>query len=83
MAALKKSGEEDWKRKIPRLKSNNAEDKKGVLDTIVVTLEENNRNNNSTVAAINSNGDGLLTGKYILAPMHLRTGPMEIPQGPK
>ena len=65
MAALKKSGEEDWKRKIPRLKSNNAEDKKGVLDTIVVTLEENNRNNNSTVAAINSNGDCLLTGKYI------------------
>ena len=64
MAALKKSGEEDWKRKIPRFKSNNAEDKKSVLDTIVVTLEENNKNNNSTSAAINSNGDCLLTGKY-------------------
>ena len=73
MAALKKSGEEDWKKKIPRFKSNNGEDKKNVLDSIVVTLEENNKNNNSTFTTINSNGDCPSTGKLVIStPLNIR-----------
>ena len=58
MAALKKSGEEEWKKKIPRLKKIVPDEKNSVLDTNVSTIEENNKNNN-TSSLISSNGDNL------------------------
>ena len=56
MAALKKSGEEEWKKKIPRYnKTTIGEENKNVLNTIVTTLEENNKNNNSPTIVVNNN----------------------------
>ena len=66
MAALKKSGEEEWKKKIPRLKTSIVNEKSSVLDSIVTTLEENNKNNNTTSTMINNRGDNFYLGKYLI-----------------
>lgn len=63
MAALKKSGEEDWKKKIPRLKKSSCGEKNTVLDSITATLEANNTNNNTNIPIINNNGDSAVSGK--------------------
>ena len=66
MAALKKSGEEEWKKKIPRFNKPNSisigEENKNVLNTLVTTLEENNKNNNSPSIVVNNNGDSNTSG---------------------
>lgn len=62
MAALKKSGEEEWKKKIPRLNKNTVEENKNVLNTIVTNQEENNKNNNSPTIVVNNNGDNIQSG---------------------
>ena len=66
MAALKKSGEEEWKKKIPRFNKPNSisigEENKNVLNTLVTTLEENNKNNNSPAIVVNNNGDSNTSG---------------------
>ena len=64
MAALKKSGEEEWKKKIPRLNKNTVEENKNVLNTIVTSHEENNKNNNSPTIVVNNNGDNIQSGMY-------------------
>ena len=65
MAALKKSGEEEWKKKIPRLNKNTVEENKNVLNTIVTkNHEENNKNNNSPTIVVNDNGDNNQLGMY-------------------
>ena len=63
MAALKKSGEEEWKKKIPRYNKNTiGEENKNVLNTIKTTLEENNKNNNSPAIVVNNNGNSNQSG---------------------
>ena len=62
---MQKSGEEDWKRKIPKYnKKSICGENDPVLESLAATLEANNKNNNTGTPIIRNNGEGVISGKW-------------------